>query len=98
MREIKRERHIVLSFIGGIAKHHTLVASTLVHGVFALHATIDIGTLFVDSREHAARVAFEHIFALRIANLIDYLACDELEINICTCLHFTSDDYLPSGN
>ena len=53
MGQVERHRHIVLCLIGGIAKHHALVASSLVIIVLAVHAAVDIGTLLVDGSQDA---------------------------------------------
>ena len=44
-----------------------VVSCPLIHRVLAFHATVNIRTLFVNGREYAARVSFEHIFALGIS-------------------------------
>ena len=95
MRQVERKRHIVLRLIGSISKHHTLVASTLVHRILTLHTAVDVGTLLMNGREHATRITLKHVLTLRITNLIDYLTSYELEIYVSTRFHLTGNHYLP---
>ena len=93
----ERERHVVFGFIGGIAEHHALVASTLFHGVLTFHTAVDVGALLVDGAQHTARVALEHVFAFGVTNLLDYLAGNELEVNVCLGFHFAGQYHLSRG-
>ena len=87
--QIKRKRHIVFRFIGSITEHHTLVARTLFHRILTFHTTVDIGALLMNGGKHTARVTFEHVLSFGIADFLNYLTCDELEINVRFCFHFT---------
>ena len=52
--QVERQRHVVFSFVGSITEHHTLVACSLIHRVFAFYSTVDVRTLFVNGREYTA--------------------------------------------
>jgi hypothetical protein len=43
MRNIQSQRHIILCFVGGIAKHHTLVAGALLFLLLPVNTLVDIG-------------------------------------------------------
>ena len=73
MCQVQSQRHIVLCFVGGITKHHSLITSPLAHRVVAFHTTIDIRTLFMNGREDSARVCFKHILAFRVSYSTDRL-------------------------
>ena len=92
--QVERERHVVFRLVGGIAEHHALVAGPLVHGFLAFHAPVDVCTLFVDGREHAAGIAFEHVFALRITDTVDHLAGYPLQVDVRFRFHFTCQYHL----
>ena len=96
--EVEGQRHIVFGLVGGIAEHHTLVAGSLIHRVLALHAAVDVRTLFVDGTEHAAGVALEHVFALGVADAVDDLTGDALEVNVCFGLDFARHHDLSGGD
>ena len=98
MREVEGERHIVFSLICGITKHHSLVASTLIHRVFTFHATIDVRTLFMNGTQHATRVTFKHILTLGIANTFNHLASHEWHVDISLGFHFASQHHLSCGH
>ena len=98
VRQVERQRHVVLRLVGGVAEHHSLVARALFHGVFALYSAVDVGTLLVYGAQHAARVAFEHVFALGVAHLLDDLAGNERHVHVGLGLHFAGQDDLPSGD
>ena len=72
VRQVEREGHVVVGLVAGVAKHHTLVAGTLLHGIGALHAPVDVGRLFVNGREDTARVGIELVRTLIISNPVDY--------------------------
>ena len=50
--KVEAYRHVVLSFVTSVTKHHTLVASTLVLVFFALNATIDVVALLMNGCEN----------------------------------------------
>ena len=82
------EGHIGVGFVVGIAEHHALVACALVHGVFALHAAVDVGALLVDGAEDAARFGVKLILCLCVANLADGATRHVLQIYVCLRLDF----------
>ena len=73
-------------------------ACPLLHRVFALYTAIDIGTLFMNSGKHTARITFEHVFAFGIADTVDNFACHALHINICFGFHFSCQHYLSGSH
>ena len=98
MSQVQRQRHIIFRFIGSITKHHSLVACPLIHRVLAFHATVNVRTLFVNGREYAARVSFEHIFALGIADTVNHFTCNALQIYIRLGFHFSSQYHLSGSH
>ena len=98
MCQVERQRHIVFSFIGSVAEHHTLVAGTLIHRVLTFHSTVNVRALFVNSREYATRVTFEHILTLGITNLVDYLTSYTLKIDIRFGFHFSCQYHLSGSH
>ena len=59
MAQCQRQRHVDGRLVGGVAEHHALVAGALAVLGFSHYAAVDVGTLFVNGEEHAARVAVE---------------------------------------
>lgn len=55
----ERQGYIERRLVGGVAEHHALVSGALLEGLVALNATVDVGTLLVHGKQHAARVAVE---------------------------------------
>ena len=92
--QVEAERHVVVCLVGGIAKHHTLVAGALILRICTLNASVDVGTLLVDGTQDTAAVAFEHILALGIANAVDHFAGNTLKVNVCLGLYFTCHNHL----
>ena len=82
VRQIQGNRHIVFGLVRGITEHHSLIAGTLTLLVFAGNALVDIIALLVDGREHTARIAVELILRLRVANLVDGLARNGLQVDV----------------
>ena len=80
--QVEGQRHEVFCFVGGVAEHHALVARTLLHGVFALHAPVDVRALFMDGRQHATAFGFELVFRFGVANAADGAPRDFLQIDI----------------
>ena len=94
MCQVERKRHVILSFVGRIAEHHTLVACTLFHRVLTFYSAVDVGALFMDSAQHTTRIAFKHVFALRITDFLDNFTSNQLEVYISLCFYFTGQHYL----
>ena len=82
MGQVERGGHVVLSLVGGIAEHHALVAGTLVVLLLSGDATVDVVALLMNGGEHAARVTVELIVTLGVANLVDGLTRDGLQVDI----------------
>ena len=94
MGEIEGKGHVVLGLVGGVAEHHSLVASSLILTVLLVDAAIDVAALFVYGREYATTVAVKHVFALGVAYAVDDFTGYTLEVYIGSCLDFASQDYL----
>jgi len=75
-------RHVVVGFVGGIAKHHALISGALLLLFLARHTPIDIFALLVDGGEDAAGVVVELILGLGIADLLDGAPRHSLQIHI----------------
>ena len=98
VREVERQRHAVFRLVGGIAKHHALVASTLFLWVFALHTAVDVATLLMNGIEHSTALSVELIGRLRVANAVDSVASYLLDINVCIALHLACHYHLARRN
>ena len=59
-----------------------------------IHAAVDVLALFVDGAQDTARVAVELVFRLRIADALDGIAGNGLQIDINIAAHFAHDDDL----
>ena len=94
VRQRQGEGHERICFLIGITKHHTLVARTLIHGVFTFHTAVDVGTLFVDGRKDTAAFGIKLIFRLCVTNALDSAAHNRLKVSITFRLHFAGNDYL----
>lgn len=80
--EVKRQRHIILRLVRGIAEHHALVSRTLVHRVLTFHTAVDVRTLFMNGREHAATLGLELVFGLGITDTADGTPCYFLQVDV----------------
>ena len=65
MRQVKCQRHIIICFVGGIAKHHTLVAGALFFFLLPVNTLVDIGRLFVNGRKIPQELA-SNIYSLLV--------------------------------
>ena len=90
-------RHVVVGFVDGIAEHHALVAGSLVVIVFTGDTAVDVLALLMDGCQDATAVAVELIVRLGIANTVDSLACDGLQVDVLRRAHLTHDDHLSCG-
>ncbi len=95
--QVERCGHVVVGLVDGVAEHHTLVAGALVIGVFARDAAVDVGALLMDGGEDAAAVAVELILRLGVADAVDGVACDGLQVDVHRRAHLTHDDHLSGG-
>ena len=98
VRQVKRQRHVRLGLVAGIAEHHALVARTLFLGICALHATVDVAALLVQRTEHATGRAVKHQLAAVIANLVDDIASRLHQVDVCLTFHLAGDNHLAGSD
>ena len=98
MGEIEGKGHVVFGLVGGVAEHHSLVASPLILTVLLVDSAVDVAALFVYGREYAATVSVKHILALGVAYAVDDFPGYTLEVYVGSGLDFTSQDYLACGD
>ncbi len=94
VREAQRERHQLVGLAAGVAEHHALVACALL-GVDAralVDALGDVGALLVDRREDAAGLRVELQRGVRVADPLDRLADDLLDVDVSLGGHLARDD------
>ena len=94
MCKVETEGHVVFGLVGGVAEHHALVSCALLCAICTIYAAVDVGTLLVYCREYTATIAFEHVFALGIADAVDDFACYALQVDVCLCCDFACQDDL----
>ena len=94
MGQIQTDGHIVLRFIGGIAEHHALVASALFVFIAVVYTAVYIGALLMNGAQNTARIAVELILGLGIADALDGVAGNGLEVDVYFAAHLTHDDNL----
>jgi hypothetical protein len=75
-----------------------LVAGALVFGGGPLDPLIDIGRLFVNSGEYPTRIGFEHVLGLGIANPINDVTGNLLNVQVGTGFHFSRQYDLTGGD
>ena len=95
--KLEGQRHTVVRLVGGIAEHHTLVASTLLLRNAALNATVDIDALCVESREDTAALAVKFVLGLGVADLADGLAHLVAKLHVGSGLDLACQYDLASG-
>ena len=81
--------HILARLVAGVSEHDTLVAGPLLLLRFTDDALVNVGRLFVDGRENAARIAVELVFAAGVADAVDDPARHALYVDIGIGTHFT---------
>ena len=81
VRQIQRQRHVVIRLVRRIAEHHSLITGALFLGISATHALIDIGGLSMKSRENTATLRFKFILGLGVADVRDGFTSNGL--NVC---------------
>ena len=84
--EADRERHQFLCFLHGITEHHALVASTLLvvflaFGGLGVNALGDIRRLLIHGNEYGAALVVELEVRVHVADVLDGVAGNFLEIN-----------------
>ena len=77
VRQRDRRRHQLRRLVGGVAEHHALVA-----GAAGVHALRDVRRLAVDRRDHRAGVRVEALERVVVADLLDRLAHQRLEVDV----------------
>ena len=87
MGEADRERHQFRRLVHGVAEHHALVAGTLLVillavGGLGIHALRDVGGLLVHRDEHGAALVVELQVGVHVADILDGVAGDFLEIDV----------------
>ena len=96
--QVERHRHIALCLVGSIAKHHSLVACSLLLLVAIVNTSADVTTLLVDGTEDAAGVSVELILRLGVANALDGLSGYRLQVDIDIAPHFAHEHDLSCGD
>lgn len=96
--EIEGERHESVGLVGGIAKHHALVARALSGGIGAFDAAVDVVALLVNSREDATGCRVELEFASVVAYLADDLSHDLGNVDVSFGFYFAGYDHLTGGD
>ena len=71
---------------------------TLVVVTLSVNATIDVCTLLVYGGENAARVAVKLVLGLRVANLLDGVAGNGLQVDIHFTAHLAHNHHLSCGD
>ena len=98
MRQVEGGGHVVVGLIGGVAKHHTLVAGALLFLFLAADALVDVAALLMDSREDATGVVVELIFGFAISDALDGFARHGLQVDVGVGVHLAHDHYLSGGD
>ena len=85
--EADRERHQFRRLVHGVAEHHALVAGTLLVvflavGSLGVNALGDVGGLLVHRDEHGAALVVELQVRVHVADVLDGVAGDFLEIDV----------------
>ena len=80
------ERHQFLGFLHGVTEHHALVAGTLLvvflaFGGLGVNALGDIRRLLVHGNEHGAALVVELQVGVHVADVLDGVAGDFLEVD-----------------
>ena len=99
MRQLQRQRHVVVRFATRIPKHHPLISRTLLFRLRAFHALIDVFALFVNRTQHATRRGIKLVFASRVPDVRDGLTRDGLHIEVGRVgLHLPCQHHLSRGH
>lgn len=76
-----RQGHELLSFVGGVAEHDTLVTSTMVLEGAVIKTLGNVGGLLLDSDEDVAGLVIEALLGVIVTNLLNGFADDLLEVD-----------------
>ena len=94
MSQVERNGHQVLRLVGGIAEHHTLVACTLLVLIAIIYTAVDILTLLMDGSQDTTGITIKLVFGLGIANSLNGVTSNGLQVDIHLTAYLTHDDYL----
>ena len=94
----KTQRYVEGGLVAGVAEHHALVSGSLLVGVFAVDAAVDVGRLLVECRKYAAGFGVEHEFGTVVANAVDYAACHCRQVDVGLGGDFAGDYHLTGGD
>ena len=92
--QVEADGHKVLRLVRGVAEHHALVTSTLLVLVAVVDTAVDVGTLLVNGTQDTTRVTVELILGLRVADALDGIAGDGLQVDIHVAAHLSHNNYL----
>ncbi len=98
MRQFERQWHVVVSFLAGITKHHSLVSGTLIHSIRLVNPAVNIGTLLMNSGQHPARIPIKTVLGFGITNFVNHFTGSFQHIHIGLRFHFASQHHLPGCN
>ncbi len=76
------ERHILLRLVGGIAEHDSLVTGTVGLEVTMVETLGNVGRLLLDGDEDVAGLVVEALFRRVVADLLDGVTDDLLEVEV----------------
>ncbi|MNS84510.1 hypothetical protein D3C72_1183400 [compost metagenome] len=77
-------RHQNVGFVGRIAKHQALVASTLLKRIGTINALVDVRGLFANCAQNGARVGIKAHIRMHVADFTHGVTGDLFDINPCT--------------
>ena len=98
MADFQGKRHVGVGFVGGVAKHNALVASSLLFFRGAVYTLVDVGRLLVNRAEYPAGSRFKHVLGLRVANAANNVAGNFTGINVGAGLNFSGKHHLTGGH
>ena len=93
VRQHDRQRHQLVGLGAGVAEHQALVA-----GAAGVDALGDVGRLLVDGRQHGAGLVVEPVFRAGVADFLDGLADDLLEVDVRLRGDLAGDDGEAGGD
>ena len=85
-------------FVAGKTKHHALVASTLIFGLFAQHALSDVGRLTANGVDNGAGLPVKAHFRAVVANTLDGFAHNLGQVGVAAGGNFASDNGHAGGH
>jgi len=74
--------HVLLSLVGGVAEHDTLITSTMILEGTMVQALSNIGGLLLDRNQDVASLVVETLGRVVVANLLDGVADDLLVVKL----------------